>query len=52
MTESSKERRWADWLAAQTMDRFQEKLNAATEDDQYKILAQLLSDELERLKTN
>ena len=41
---------WADWVATQTVDHFQETLSAATEDGKYKILAQLLSSELERLK--
>jgi len=45
-----KEQRWADWVATQSIDHFQERLNAETEDGKYKILALLLSDELEKLK--
>ena len=50
MPEKTKEQRWADWVATQDIGHFQESLNAATEDDKYKILAQLLSKRLEKLK--
>jgi hypothetical protein len=50
MTDKTKEQIWADWVASQTVDHFQERLNAATEDGKYRILAQLLSWELENLK--
>jgi hypothetical protein len=41
---------WADWVATQTVDHFQETLSAATEDGKYKILAQLLSSELYKIR--
>jgi len=50
MMEKSKEQIWADWVATQDIDHFQERLNTATEDGKYKILAQLLSRSLEKLK--
>jgi hypothetical protein len=50
MPEKSKVQIWADWVAKQTGDNFQEMLNAQTEDRKYQILAQLLSLQLERLK--
>jgi hypothetical protein len=37
----------AKWVAAQDIGRFQELLNAETEDGKYKVLAQLLSYELD-----
>ena len=37
-------------MAAQTLDRSPEWLNTETEDGKYKILAQLLSTELEKIK--
>ena len=40
----------ADWLAAQNIFSFQEKLNMKTEDGEYKILAQLLNKEFSRFK--
>jgi hypothetical protein len=40
----------ARWAVAQNMGRFQELLNEETEDGKYKILAQLLSHEMEQLK--
>jgi hypothetical protein len=50
MPDKTKEQRWADWVATQDIGHFQEKLNAETEDGKYKILAQLLSRELGKLK--
>ena len=50
MTQKTKEQVWADWVATQDMDNFQERLNAETEDGKYEILAQLLSRRLEQLK--
>jgi hypothetical protein len=50
MTDKIKELMWADWVAAQSIGHFQERLNAETEDGKYKILAQLLSSELGKLK--
>ena len=50
MTEKTKDQLWADWVATQDMDRLQERLNAETEDGKFKILAQLLSRELENIK--
>jgi hypothetical protein len=50
MMGKTKEQMWADWVASQDSGRFQERLNAATEDGKYRILAQLLSSELEKLK--
>jgi hypothetical protein len=49
MTDKTREQRWADWMAKQDMGQFQQRLNAETEDGKYKILAQLLSSELEKL---
>jgi hypothetical protein len=46
----TKDQMWADWVATQSVDHFQERLNAATEDGKYKILAQVLSRELGNLK--
>lgn len=34
---------YAKWVAAQNIGRFQELLNAETEDGKYKILAQVLN---------
>jgi hypothetical protein len=39
-----------DWVDTQNIVRFQERLNAATEDGRYKILAQLLTDEFRKFK--
>jgi hypothetical protein len=50
MTEKSKEQIWADRVATQDSGHFRERLNAETEDGKYKILAQLLSSELGKLK--
>jgi len=50
MIEKTKEQAWSGWVATQGVDHFQERLNAETEDGKYKILAQLLSSELEKLK--
>jgi len=50
MTQKTKEQLWADWVATQDMGNFQERLNAETEDGKYKILAQLLSNELYKIK--
>jgi hypothetical protein len=50
MMNKTKEQLWADWVATQTVDHFQETLNAATEDGKYKILAQLLSSELYKIR--
>ena len=50
MPDKTKEQQWADWVATQDIGHFQEKLNAETEDGKYKILAQLLSRELGKLK--
>jgi hypothetical protein len=47
--EKTKEKIWADWLATQSSN-FQELLDAATEDEKYKILAQLLVMDLEKSK--
>jgi len=47
--EKTKEQIWADWLAKQSSN-FQELLNAATEDEKYKILAQLLFGDMEKSK--
>ena len=44
------EERRADWAAPQDGVRFQEKLNAATDDGRYKILGQLLADEFRKFK--
>lgn len=52
MMNKNKEQIWADWVATQTVDHFQERLNAATEDGKYKILAQLLSTDLYKTKLN
>jgi hypothetical protein len=43
--DKTKNQMWADWVATQSVDHFQETLGAATEDGKYKILAQLLSSE-------
>lgn len=40
----------ARWVAAQDIGRFQELLNAETDDGKYRILAQLLSYEMEQLQ--
>ena len=40
----------AKWVASQDIGRFQQLLNTETEDGKYKLLAQLLSHELEQLK--
>jgi len=40
----------AKWVAAENAVRFRELLNAETEEGKYKILAQLLSYEIEQLK--
>lgn len=50
MTEKTKEQLWADWVATQDSNDFQEKLSAETEDGRYRILAQLLSTDLEKIK--
>jgi hypothetical protein len=50
MAEKSKERLWANWMAMQNVCDFPEMLDAQTEDHKYKILAQLLSFELEKLR--
>jgi len=50
MIEKTKEQVWSDWVGTQGVDHFQERLNAETEDGRYKILALLLSSELEKLK--
>jgi hypothetical protein len=42
----------AKWVAAQNIGRFPQLLDAETEDGKYKILAQLLSHELEQLKNH
>jgi hypothetical protein len=39
----------AKWVATQNIDRFQQLLDAETEDGKYRLLAQLLSHELEQL---
>ena len=50
MMEKTKEQLWAGWVATQGTGYFQERLNAETEDGKYKILAQLLSCELEKIE--
>ena len=50
MPEKSTEQIWADWVAKQGGDNFQEMLSAQSEDRKYQILAQLLSLELDRPK--
>ena len=50
MTEKVKEKAWSDWVATRGVEHFQERLDAETEDGKYKILAQLLAGELEKLK--
>jgi hypothetical protein len=42
----------AKWMAAQSIDYLQELLTAETEDGKFKILGQLLSYELEKLKNS
>ena len=49
MMEKTKEQIWANWLATQSSN-FQELLNGVTEDEKYKLLAQLLFMDLEKLK--
>jgi hypothetical protein len=48
--DKTKNQIWADWVATQTVDHFQETLSAATEDGKYKILAQLLFSELYKIR--
>lgn len=50
MMNKTKEQIWADWVATQTVDHFQETLSAATEDGKYKILGRLLSNELYKIR--
>ena len=50
MMKMSLEELQAHWVAAQNIDRFQDLLDAETEDGKYKILARLLSLELEKMK--
>jgi hypothetical protein len=50
MTEKTKEQIWAEWVATQDIGHFQERLNAETEDGKHKILAQLLSSELYKIR--
>ena len=40
----------AKWVVSQDIGRFQQLLNTETEDGKYKLLAQLLSHELEQMK--
>jgi hypothetical protein len=48
---TSESERHAKWVAAQDIGQFQRLLNAETEDGKHRILAQLLSHELEQLKS-
>jgi hypothetical protein len=50
MLEKTKEQIWADWVAKQSGGNFPEMLNAQTEDAKYQILAQLLSEELGKMR--
>jgi hypothetical protein len=50
MKTSTQQQQQAERVATQTFDRFPDWLNKETEDGKYKILAQLLSDELEQIK--
>lgn len=49
MTNKTTDQVWANWVARQDIGHFQEMLDAETEDGKYKILAQLLSNELGKL---
>ena len=40
----------AKWVASQDIGSFQQLLNTETEDGKYRLLAQLLSHELDQLK--
>jgi hypothetical protein len=51
MMEKTKEQAWSGWVATHGLDHFLERLNAETEQGKYIILAQLLSSELEKLRT-
>jgi hypothetical protein len=51
MLEETKEQIWADWVATQSSGNFQEMLNAQTEDAKYQILAQLLCEELGKMRS-
>jgi hypothetical protein len=51
MLEKTQEQVWAAWVTKQSGGNFQEMLNAQTEDAKYQTLAQMLSNELEQLKT-
>lgn len=48
---TSESERHAKWVAAQDIGQFQRLLNAENEDGKHRILAQLLSHELEQLKS-
>ena len=47
---STHHERQAERVAAQTFDRSPDWLSTETEDGKYKVLAQLLSSELEKIK--
>jgi len=50
MMKMTQEERRAEWAAPLDVVRFQEKLNAETDDGRYKILKQLLADEFGKFK--
>jgi hypothetical protein len=50
MTTNTKEQFCADWVVTQNVGHFQKRLNAEAEDSKYRILAQLLSSELAKIK--
>ena len=50
MMKSTHQERQAERVAAQTLDRSPDWLRTQAEDNKYRILAQLLSSELEKIK--
>ena len=50
MMEMTREERRADWVVTQNIARFQERLNAETDEGKYKILALLLADEFRKFE--
>ena len=50
MMKSTQQEQQAERVAAQTIDRSPDWLRTETEDGKYRILAQLLSSELEKIK--
>jgi hypothetical protein len=50
MMKMTQEERRAEWAAPLDVIRFQEELNAETDDGRYKILKQLLADEFGKFK--